>query len=297
MGKSVQKPVVFISHISEEREIAVALKALLESSFVGMMDVFVSSDPKSIHLGAQWLEKISAALKRCAVEIAIASPVSVRRPWINFEVGAGWVKDIPVIPLCHSGMNADKLPAPLNTFQGAVATEEDKLKLILPLLAEALGSGIPNVDFSTFIAVVKNYEDTTAKSVAISQELLIPESDGLAAHEKVTLEEAGELLTSPNSLVYFNSLSQAVSKNGFQNIASLLATKMLERKGLMELIRDEDYNGNEDWYVRITDEGWLWLEKNSRLLRDPPSIAYGHSEVAPSQGTPSYGVADDDVPF
>lgn len=63
MAKAVQKPVVFVSHISGEREIAGALKALLESSFVGMMDVFVSSDPKSIHLGQQWLDTISAALK------------------------------------------------------------------------------------------------------------------------------------------------------------------------------------------------------------------------------------------
>jgi hypothetical protein len=47
----MQKPLIFISHITEEREIAFALKQLIEASFLGMMEVFVSSDPTSIELG------------------------------------------------------------------------------------------------------------------------------------------------------------------------------------------------------------------------------------------------------
>jgi hypothetical protein len=45
------KPLVFISHITEEKDIAGALKVLVESAFLGMIEVFVSSDPTSIRLG------------------------------------------------------------------------------------------------------------------------------------------------------------------------------------------------------------------------------------------------------
>lgn len=96
----MQKPLIFMSHITEEQEIALALKQLIESSFLGMMGVFVSSDPTGIELGRRWLDQITFALKHCAVEVILASPESVRRPWINFEAGAGWIRDIPGIPLC-----------------------------------------------------------------------------------------------------------------------------------------------------------------------------------------------------
>jgi hypothetical protein len=152
------KPLVFISHITEEKEIAVAFKELIESSFLGMLDVFVSSDEDSIHMGQKWLDRISNGLKTCTVEIVLCSPKSILRPWINFEAGAGWVRDIPVIPLCHSGIEPAKLPMPLNLLQAAKANEVSSLKLIFPLLAQAIGAKTPNIDFSDFVAKVAEFE-------------------------------------------------------------------------------------------------------------------------------------------
>ena len=40
----MDRPIVFISHISEESAIAVTIKKLIDESFLGMLDVFVSSD-------------------------------------------------------------------------------------------------------------------------------------------------------------------------------------------------------------------------------------------------------------
>ena len=97
----MDKRLVFISHIAEEKEVAIAVKELIESSFLGLIEVFVSSDQHSIGMGQKWLDQISAALKECVVEIVLCSPKSINRPWINFEAGAGWVRDISVIPLCH----------------------------------------------------------------------------------------------------------------------------------------------------------------------------------------------------
>lgn len=153
------KSLVFISHISEEKEVAIAVKELIESSFLGLIEVFVSSDQHSISMGQKWLDQISAALKKCVVEIVLCSPKSINRPWINFEAGAGWVRDISVIPLCHSGLDPTKLPMPLNLLQAAKAGEVSSLKLIFPVLAQAIGSKTPNTDFSDFVALVREFEE------------------------------------------------------------------------------------------------------------------------------------------
>jgi hypothetical protein len=60
----MRKPLVFISHITEEKEIAVALKDLVEATFLNMIDVFVSTDSKSIKMGRKWLDEITDALKK-----------------------------------------------------------------------------------------------------------------------------------------------------------------------------------------------------------------------------------------
>ncbi len=154
----MQKSLVFISHIGAEAAIATEFKALVERHFLGLIEVFVSSDGTSIQMGQRWLDDISKALERCSVEIVICSSISVQRPWINFEAGAGWVRGIPVIPLCHSGLEPSKLPVPLNLLQAAKATEIGSLKLIFPVLAEALGSEAPTVDFTEFIQKVTDFE-------------------------------------------------------------------------------------------------------------------------------------------
>ena len=188
----MQKPLVFISHITEEKEIALALKRLVESTFLNMIEVFVSSDPTSIKLGRKWLDEITHALKKCAVEIILASPEAVECPWINFEGGSGWIRDIPVIPLCHSGMVPSKLPAPLGSLQAATATEESQLKLIFPVLAEAVGCKLPEIDFSPFISVVKEFESTSRQIREINAKTPIAPTDGLSPHEFVTLVEIAE---------------------------------------------------------------------------------------------------------
>jgi hypothetical protein len=154
----MSKSIVFISHITEERKIAIAFKNLIETSFLRMIDVFVSSDDHSISLGQKWLDNITDALKNCSIEIILCSPKSVLRPWINFEAGAAWIRNIPVIPLCHSGMTPSSLPVPLNLLQAASASQISSLNLIFPVLARSIGSQVPKVNLSDFIKEVQEFE-------------------------------------------------------------------------------------------------------------------------------------------
>ena len=153
------KPLVFISHINEEKIVALTFKNLVESNFLGMIDFFVASDQSSIQLGQNWLDSVTNALKSCVIEIIICSPKSVQRPWINFEAGAGWIRDVPIIPLCHSGIEPSKLPLPLNLLQAVKATDVASLNSIMPILAQAIDSITPKIDFTNFIETVTKFEE------------------------------------------------------------------------------------------------------------------------------------------
>jgi hypothetical protein len=280
------KPLVFISHITEEKEIAQALKRLVESTFLNMIEVFVSSDPTSIKLGRKWLDEITHALKNCAVEIILASPESVKRPWINFEGGSGWVRDIPVIPLCHSGMIPSKLPAPLGTFQAATATEEAELKLIFPVLAEAVVCTLPQIDFSEFVSVVKEFEATSRHFKEMAASSPIPMTDGLSPHELATVIEIAEQTSSPGEKVSVFSIRNKLENAGYRGVAVALALNMLRRKNLVETSLEPDQNG-EYPAVLVTDEGWHWLEAN----QDKLALTRKTTQAAPNRPT------SDDIPF
>jgi TIR domain len=151
----MQTSIVFISHVTSEKELAIAFKNLIEKSFLKIIDVFVSSDGESIEAGDKWLDRITTNLRDCAVELIFCSPASLKRPWINFEAGAGWVRGIPVIPICHSGSEPSTLPIPINMCQGVRADDEAGLKSVFQKLAKAVGCECPNVDFSDFIRLAR----------------------------------------------------------------------------------------------------------------------------------------------
>jgi hypothetical protein len=109
---------VFISHITEESPLALVLKDWIESTFAGQCEVFVSSDLANIPAGSRWLEEIDDALNSSVAFLVLCSPISLPRPWINFETRCGWIKRVPIIPICHSGQKKNTLPTPISLFQG-----------------------------------------------------------------------------------------------------------------------------------------------------------------------------------
>jgi hypothetical protein len=137
---------LFISHISTEGHLAAALKERLESDFPGMLDIFVSSDRDTIRAGSRWLDELSAALRTTDVQFVLCSRDSVGRPWVNFEVGAAWIRDLRVIPVCHSGMTPEALPVPLSMLQAVTFAAAD-LRRLYDVVAEALGVTTPALDF------------------------------------------------------------------------------------------------------------------------------------------------------
>lgn len=152
------KKVVFISHIFEEKEYAQIISDVIETAYLGMLDTFVSSDGQSIPTGQRWLDLIDDALSKSAIQISLCSPVSIKRPWINFEAGASWIRKIPVIPICHSGLQKGKLPIPLALLQSVDADNQSDLVGMFSMLTQILGATItPQIDYQKLIDDYKTF--------------------------------------------------------------------------------------------------------------------------------------------
>lgn len=139
MSDSFKHPTrVFVSHISEEAEVAALLKKMVEDDFPGLVELFTSSDVGSIHAGEVWLTAVQRALSDAAVVIVLCSRASVQRPWVQFEVGAAWMKDVPIIPVCHSGLKVIDLQMPLSLRQGCELGTDHGIELLYTGIARAL---------------------------------------------------------------------------------------------------------------------------------------------------------------
>ncbi|ALL71684.1 TIR domain (plasmid) [Paraburkholderia caribensis MBA4] len=154
----MSKHSIFISHITEEAPVARLLKELIDSKFLGTLDVFASSHEDSIKLGTDWFDTIRQSINKCDAVIVICSPISVGRPWINFEAGAGWVRQIPVIPLCHSGLTPGRLPVPLNTLQGANINRPEDMQKLFDRLAALANMRAPNASEGVFQTRIAEFE-------------------------------------------------------------------------------------------------------------------------------------------
>jgi hypothetical protein len=112
-----------------------------------LLDVFVSSDTESIDAGEEWLKSIQRALQECLIVVILCSPESIRRPWVNFEAGAAWMLEIPLIPVCHLGLLPRDLRMPLSLRQGIALGDPDGLRRFYGRVAKILGSDIPTISF------------------------------------------------------------------------------------------------------------------------------------------------------
>jgi TIR domain len=163
---------VFVSHLTIESKFADLVKSCLTRDFIGLVNFFVSSDATSIPVGSQWFDEILAAINRADLQFVICSSESVRRPWINYEAGGARVRNVQVVPLCHSGMTPEQLPVPLSMAEGVLLTDSESLKRLYVRVAGLLESDVPDVNFDQysrdFRALESEYEkQRAAESAAI----------------------------------------------------------------------------------------------------------------------------------
>lgn len=149
---------VFFSHVTAESKIVDFLQVAIARDFIGLVDLFISSDRTSVPIGSKWLDDITEALRKADLHAVLCSPESISRPWINFEAGAAHLRGIPIMPLCYNGLAPAQLPVPISEYGGVFITTPEGIERVYTRLANALGSQIPDVDFQRYAATLQNIE-------------------------------------------------------------------------------------------------------------------------------------------
>lgn len=160
---------IFLSHISEEVALASIFKNAIESDFLDLPEVFVSSDTVSIATGQNWLTELERAINDASSLLVLSSPASITRPWVNFEIGAAWNRKIPIVPICHSGLLPADLPIPLNLLQAVEARDENGLSRLYRHIADLVGGKAPVKQFDALKAEVMGFEEDYSSTLDLNQ--------------------------------------------------------------------------------------------------------------------------------
>lgn len=175
---------MFLSHVHVESRFADFIQSSVERDFIGLVKVYVASDG-GILAGKKWLDDLTTALNASDLHAVLCSPESLTRHWVSFETGAAYVRGIPLLPLCHSGLNTDQLPVPLSAFQGiqlcaAAGTASEPgsgVRTLYTVIAEALGSRVPQVDFQAYERQLAALEEVYASEHGRLREGSVDASD------------------------------------------------------------------------------------------------------------------------
>ena len=140
---------ICVSHIAEEKDLAVGIKMVLDELLVSPARVFVSSDPLSVLGGVRYEETLRDALDSARLLIMLCSPESLKHPWIYFEFGVAWNRMIPVLPICHSGISEAELIQALSSYQARRLDDEGFVQGLAVAIHQHLGIGSrANADYA-----------------------------------------------------------------------------------------------------------------------------------------------------
>jgi len=126
---------VFISWSGERsKSVASALKILIQG-FNSKLDPWVSYS--DIAAGAKWKEELDLALESATFGVVCASRLTLRSPWVLFEMGALSTKksEVKICPYLIDVKPAD-VQGPLSIFQSREANKEGTWDLLMELNKE-----------------------------------------------------------------------------------------------------------------------------------------------------------------
>jgi hypothetical protein len=146
---------VFISHISEEKPVALALQKHLRFAFGESLPVFVSTDKTSIGGGQKWFEQIITKLRSAKVVLSLISQESRRREWINFEAGFGDGGNLLVVPVAIRNFPLGQLSFPLAGYQGRSI---DDIGALVDDVGSRVGATPRRVDIQQYLQDIRNAE-------------------------------------------------------------------------------------------------------------------------------------------
>lgn len=223
---------IFISHSSEDVDLAASLVKLFHSAFsLPKKEIRCTSVPGyKFEPGIDTDEAIKKEVYESSVLIGLITPNSLKSSYVLFELGARWVLDKYLVPTLGNGSTFDDLPTPIKGKNAIKLDLENDLNDLIDSLSENLQLKKERV--SSFSEELRLVQEIASKKKLKPTE---PE-------QKISIEE----------------------------VISSEASKQLIKKKRMEFLRQEDTpveiakNEGELFYSLIKDK----CDKNSHQGTD-----------------------------
>ena len=121
----------------------------------------------------------------------------------------------------------------------------------------------------------------------------IKESEGLLQHEIIVLVSIIENRQGPADNVSHWTLREELARLGYNNLAVNIGVDRLVRRGMIDVVGEQDNNYNTYTAYSVQSEGMKWVAQNYERLN--LKIASGPAKQAASR--PPVNDLDDDIPF
>jgi hypothetical protein len=121
---------VFLSHHTGDHDFAALLRERLLMLRVGVFML-----PETVGPGAEWLDEIDGAVRRCDLLLSLISPESARRPWIAAEWAAFRFSGKTCIPLLLRASASD-VWEPMRTHQAVDLGDRFAVEELLTRLSD-----------------------------------------------------------------------------------------------------------------------------------------------------------------
>ena len=231
---------ILISHAYDERGLAEAWKKLIETTSMGAIKVWFSSDTVAtggVALGKPWLDDLYQRLTESDFILAIQTLASAGRPWIMWECGvaSGIVRDRGIIPIVYS-MGRGELANPLATYQAYQGDDENQVREVCQRLIQKTGLTPPDIIYSESIKAYLASVNLHNRSKILREEQIKLWRDRIDSF--VQAGRASELNTVRQQM--YTSLN-AVGKPVNLSIHDMLSELLLKQRSYRAAIEEIDY--------------------------------------------------------
>jgi hypothetical protein len=135
-------------------------------------DVFVSSDTEDLRPGDEWVKRIRENLRAANMLVLLPSERGLNRPWVWYETGSAWSREIRMIPCCLGSVRKNGLAAPFSSYQALNVDEGPDFKNLLTEIGRELGLPVRMPETQLFVSELKALDHKVHLSDA---SLLTPE--------------------------------------------------------------------------------------------------------------------------
>lgn len=148
---------LYISHVSEEALFGLLLKDFIESTFLGQVEAVLTCSSEDSAADRKWLQGIDGAFESAKLLLLLCSSRSIQHGWVHFEAGCAWIKNLPALAICHSGLKKSGLPPPLSVFEDALDVEDHTfMEELFTTLAKSFGiPRLPRLSYDTMMAELR----------------------------------------------------------------------------------------------------------------------------------------------